>query len=505
MALTLSARLSARARTSAALMLPAAFLLTMTGALALRPALSARAAYVFMVLAPVLAALAAAWRARTEERAARLGWCAVALALVVWSAGAFGNLWHELILGDANEMYRSSMLGFNLATVPLTFLLATDWQSGSRPFVRSIDGALALALGYLYFLVTWDIISDRAMPQDVGVAYLVWLKDAQDLYLALGAALRWYAAETPAERDLFRAVTFYSAAFLALVALNDHYFAGDPAFGPQYGCLIVLAFALLAAMALQGPRTAAVRAAPPRHVRGIRGASPILLALALLVVSLFLIRVNYAYGCAGVLLAVVGYGLRNTVIQVGHIEHGDILRRQRSELQAIAWTDALTGVANRHYLDQALRRAWRSERRVGGSLGVLMIDIDYFKRLNDRYGHPVGDACLRAVARVLQANLARPDDVLARYGGEEFIVLLRNVDMAGATAVAERLHAAVRDLSFEHRDSPAGTVSVSVGVTSAVLRGDTAPDQLVHAADRALYEAKCAGRNQVCSRAPAAA
>jgi diguanylate cyclase (GGDEF)-like protein len=185
-----------------------------------------------------------------------------------------------------------------------------------------------------------------------------------------------------------------------------------------------------------------------------------------------------------------------TLIQVHQIEHREALRREASALQSIAWTDALTGVPNRHFFTEALARAWRGERRAGRQ-AILMIDIDHFKLLNDRYGHPVGDGCLREVARALQRALMRPDDVLARYGGEEFIVLLRDSSAAGAQAVAERLRATVKDLRIENADSSERVVTVSIGVASAELTDETAAARMVEDADRALYEAKCAGRNQV--------
>jgi diguanylate cyclase (GGDEF)-like protein len=210
-----------------------------------------------------------------------------------------------------------------------------------------------------------------------------------------------------------------------------------------------------------------------------------------------LIRVDYAFGAAGVLIAVLGYGLRSTVMQVRHIERGDRLKRDRTALRAIAWTDALTGVANRRFLDQALASAWRRGVEAGAPISVLMIDIDHFKLLNDRYGHSAGDACLRAVAQALRRALVRPGDVLARYGGEEFVALLHEADAAGAAVVAERLRAAVQALGIVNADSPSGAVSVSVGTASRVPAATAAPAVLVDAADKALYEAKVAGRNQV--------
>jgi diguanylate cyclase (GGDEF)-like protein len=221
-----------------------------------------------------------------------------------------------------------------------------------------------------------------------------------------------------------------------------------------------------------------------------------LLAVALLTASLFLIRADYLWGCAGILIAVLGIGVRTTLMQVYQIEHREELRRKASALQTIAWTDALTGVPNRHFFTEALARACRGERRPGQQ-AILMIDIDHFKLLNDRYGHPVGDGCLRDVARALQLALMRPDDVLARYGGEEFIALLRDSPADGAQAVAERLRATVQNLRIENAGSPEAVVTVSIGVASAELTDEAAAARMVEDADRALYEAKCAGRNQV--------
>jgi diguanylate cyclase (GGDEF)-like protein len=450
-----------------------------------------------MVAAPLLTAAAALWRGRSESGAARFGWYAVALALTVWAGGAFGNLWQELILGRQNEMYRDSMLAFSLAVVPITFLLASDWRLNGPQLAPAIDALVALALGFCYFQYTWTMINDHATPAEVGVAYLVWLLDVQNLYIAGCALVRWYVAEDREERDLFGALSVYSVIYFAIVFLNDHWFAGNPSFGPEYSTIVTLAFAVLSAFALRRPSTLQGPPVNPALVRAVRSGSPILLAAALLIASLFLVRVDYAFGTAGILIAVLGIGARTTVTQVRQIEHGEALQRKTSALQTIAWTDALTGVPNRHYFARALRRAWRGERRVGHSQAILMIDIDHFKQLNDRYGHPAGDACLREVARTLQRALVRPDDVLARYGGEEFIVLLRDTDAAGAQVVGERLRAAVENLRIENERSPRGVVTVSVGAASASLSGEAAAARLVEKADRALYEAKCAGRNRV--------
>jgi diguanylate cyclase (GGDEF)-like protein len=479
------------------LYLPLAFLVVQFMVLAFfGPSVTGPAAYILMVIAPLLTAAATLRRGRSQSTSVRYGWYALSWALGIWAVGAFGNLWQEMVLHRQNEMYRVSMLAFNLAVVPTTYLLASDWRLHGRQLLRAVDALVALALGSAYFFYTWHMINDHSASSEAGVAYLVWLLDLQNLSLALGAMVRWYVAEDRDERDLFRALSVYMSVYFVIVFINDHYFAGNPAFGPEYGTLVTVAFAVLCSFALRAPSTASIRAAHTTLVRMVRSGSPILLALALLTASLFLIRVEYLWGCAGILIAVLGIGVRTTLIQVYQIEHREALRREASALQTIAWTDALTGVPNRHFFTEALARACRGQRRPGQQ-AILMIDIDHFKLLNDRYGHPVGDGCLREVARALQRALMRTEDVLARYGGEEFIVLLRDSPAAGAQAVAERLRAAVQNLRIDNAGSPERVVTVSIGVASAELTDDAAAARMVQDADRALYEAKCAGRNQV--------
>jgi diguanylate cyclase (GGDEF)-like protein len=479
------------------LYLPIAFLLLQLIVLSFfGPSVTAPAAYILMVAAPLLTAVATLWRGRSQSSSIRYGWYALSLALTIWAAGAFGNLWQEMLLHRQNEMYRASMLAFNLAVVPTTYLLASDWRLHGRQLLRAVDALVALALGCVYFLYTWNMINDHSASSEAGVAYLVWLLDLQNLSLATGALIRWYVAEERDERDLFRALSVYMCVYFVIVFVNDHFFAGNPAFGPEYGTLVTLAFAVLCGFALRAASDAPVRAVNSNVVRAVRTGSPILLAAALLTASLFLIRVEYLWGCAGILIAVLGIGVRTTLIQVNQIERREALRREASALQTIAWTDALTGVPNRHFFTQALSRACRAERRPGAQ-AILMIDIDHFKLLNDRYGHPVGDGCLREVARALQRALMRPDDVLARYGGEEFIVLLRDSPAAGAQSVAERLRAAVQNLRIDNAGSPERVVTVSIGVAIAEITDEAAAARMVEDADRALYAAKCAGRNQV--------
>ena len=171
--------------------------------------------------------------------------------------------------------------------------------------------------------------------------------------------------------------------------------------------------------------------------------------------------------------------------------------RTREHLQAMALLDGLTGIPNRRRFDERLdaeiRRAWRSRL----PLALLMVDVDHFKAYNDSFGHPEGDACLRAVAGALARAAKRPGDLAARYGGEEFAVLLPATTLPGALDVAEVARQAVLALRLPH-STEAGMVTVSIGVaTLPPGRSRDAGLHLVQAADKALYEAKRLGRNRV--------
>ena len=182
------------------------------------------------------------------------------------------------------------------------------------------------------------------------------------------------------------------------------------------------------------------------------------------------------------------------ILDEAAVEASAALARAYSHREAElgAATDALTGLPNRRYFDEYVGLLAR-RRRSGDAVGVLMVDIDKFKLLNDRHGHAVGDEVLRAVASAIVAAV-REDDVPARFGGEEFVVLLRNPGPVVAVEVGERIRTAVRDLDLRRHGVPG--VSVSVGV--AVADGPDEPiEELLEIADRALYRAKRAGRDRV--------
>lgn len=173
------------------------------------------------------------------------------------------------------------------------------------------------------------------------------------------------------------------------------------------------------------------------------------------------------------------------------------LERLARKLERLTNLDGLTGIANRRCFDDTLVKEWVRNGRDDVPLGLLMIDIDHFKRYNDALGHVDGDACLCAVSEAIQSAVHRPGDVVARYGGEEFAVILPNTDYDGAKAVADTIHANLIRQAIDHPNSGvACVVTVSIGVASGIPTCDTTPEHLLDAADKALYQAKQSGRNR---------
>ncbi|MBF0135313.1 MAG: diguanylate cyclase [Magnetococcus sp. DMHC-1] len=178
-----------------------------------------------------------------------------------------------------------------------------------------------------------------------------------------------------------------------------------------------------------------------------------------------------------------------------HIE----LKLKNDLLKKIAAIDGLTGIANRRRLDEFLRQEWgRSIRQGDVSLAAILIDVDYFKKFNDNYGHQAGDQCLRDIASAMAATLERSADLVARYGGEEFACILPSTPMVGAVHLAEKIQKAVADLRIPHHHSTVDTiVTLSMGVASIVPTPECDPQSLFQAADQMLYDAKRSGRNRI--------
>lgn len=186
------------------------------------------------------------------------------------------------------------------------------------------------------------------------------------------------------------------------------------------------------------------------------------------------------------------YGRLWTFRDITELRHNAIM------LEKLSATDSLTSLANRRHFDSVLEREWLRALRNQSSISLIMIDIDLFKAYNDRYGHPMGDECLRLVASAIAHAANRPSDLSARYGGEEFACILPDTDLKGALVVAQKVLEFVRSLNIPHVSSTvADCVTVSAGAAALIPVEGRSASQLIEMADMSLYRAKLAGRNQV--------
>lgn len=244
---------------------------------------------------------------------------------------------------------------------------------------------------------------------------------------------------------------------------------------------------------------------PPTHVlAAYAGAIGVALAFAFASAPTTLVPtreyLGYVAGYAFIALGIAHFAERQeriTYLQGVLLAYESARSRHlNEELERIARTDPLTGIANRRTFDEHLKKEWERARRGNDPIALLFVDVDHFKAFNDTYGHPAGDACLASVAEALARAARRPADLAARYGGEEFVLLLPETDRTGAKEVAEALLASIDALGIPHRSSRAAPhVTVSIGVS--VLYADTERDEsaLTQAADLALYRAKHEGRH----------
>lgn len=175
------------------------------------------------------------------------------------------------------------------------------------------------------------------------------------------------------------------------------------------------------------------------------------------------------------------------------------LRSNMKELQRLSSLDGLTGIANRRVFDQQMDQEWTRAQRHRTPLAMLIIDIDNFKAYNDSLGHQAGDNCLREVAKILQDEMKRPGDSVARYGGEEFAVILPDTDIFGAGVVALNIRNALQARALPHPASTtAPNVTLSIGVNVAIPKAMDTIQDFIGGADRALYQVKRSGRNNIC-------
>lgn len=440
----------------------------------------------FLVMVPILPALACLRRASLAPDPAE--WVAVALAMILWSAGMAATMFGVLYIRTGDGILGISMLFFVLYGVPLIFAVASTKHE--LWYVRVVDGALALALGYLFFVYTFTFATATGYGEE-GMQMLRLMFDIENAFIAVFSLIRFIASTDPARRSFFGILTAFAFVYMAAAAYINH-LQVDTHYGTLIDLVPDLPFLLLCVCALTLGRHPVAAKAPRVASRAsnlVRAGSPLMLAVTLLVVSGLLVHRETSLAIVGFVIAALGTGLRNVIVQAHSF-------RNAEKLDELSRIDALTGLANRRQFDDVLQREWSRIRRSGDGLALLMIDIDHFKLLNDHLGHPVGDERLRAVGKALAGCVMRSSDLVARYGGEEFAAILPATDATEAAAIAENMRASVAQLQLA---SPAekGYVTISLGVGYVQNAGADGPGELLKMADTALYAAKRGGRDRV--------
>ncbi|MFW2373019.1 MAG: GGDEF domain-containing protein [Gammaproteobacteria bacterium] len=172
--------------------------------------------------------------------------------------------------------------------------------------------------------------------------------------------------------------------------------------------------------------------------------------------------------------------------------------RRYSDAKQLSTMDGVSGIYNRRYFDMVLEDEWRRSMREYTPISLIMIDIDFFKAYNDRFGHLLGDTCLFSVASILGGQLKRAADFIARYGGEEFVILLPKTNLEYARKMAEHLRQALQESQLQAGNEDVSPwLTVSIGVASTIAQAEQSSSALVRAADQCLYQSKSQGRNRV--------
>jgi diguanylate cyclase (GGDEF)-like protein len=428
-------------------------------------------------------------------------------------AGAGMFLWGiahlvETLLGPtaaaSNLAVDASDFIYLVAAFPLLLALSTTRETASIRSVFLLNIAqigLALILVYvrLYRMDLPAAAAATVMGKIYGVACVL---------LVLLSALRLLTWETAEERRSIGLVFVFFCAYMPVELGMDFATARwNLHAGTLFDLCWSVPFLLTGLEALYLPVDADRQSAHHRPKRSrllVETLCPMLITTGVFALAASVTSQHVLLALASIFLLLLIQGLHAGVLQLNYVtgrmlllEREQELRSANETLQQLSLLDPLTRVANRRRFDAALDGAWRRAVRRRQLIALLLIDVDYFKGINDKHGHAYGDECLVAVSRVAAKQAGRPDDLLARYGGDEFFLLLPDTDNQGAMVVADRIHAAIAEQAAVNQTSPlGGRLTVSIGAAVIDARSGKEPSALVETADKALYEAKRKGRNR---------
>jgi len=454
----------------------------------------------YSTLCIVLAQLAALYACLRASRSAgspwRTLWWLLAFSILFAATSASLDLRAEIMnITESNPAPGLQILLSTLYGVPLLLAVSIQFHPRAQLPVRIVSVCLSLATGTLCYVLVFSFLSIHGSNQPGDVLFISYVFDALDLFLAIAASIRAFGADQPQERRFFYIVSIFLWVNTVFPAIHNrllmrHDFVWlDLFISAPYLLLLALTYAALP-QSLKHPR-------PPRWVTHVvRSVSPIFLSFGLLLLGIVVSRKHFYIGATSVVLAILCYGVLSVLMLSRGLKAEELLLAANRTLETLAGVDGLTGIPNRRTFDQKISIECNAANRSAQPISLLMIDVDFFKALNDASGHQLGDVYLVQIARALENALPRTIDFVARYGGEEFAVLLPLTGSFGAASVAGKLHRAISALRLEHPSNPSGIVTVSIGISTSSGSERVSPVDLTQAADRALYKAKSKGRDR---------
>jgi diguanylate cyclase (GGDEF)-like protein len=458
---------------------------------------------IFTVLLVFVAGLCVFWRARLLPWTERPTWLWAGTGVVLWAAAHAMEIFVGHSTGGSVLTVDASDFVYVCAILPLLMAFATTRETQSLRAVFVLNCAqITLALVLAWYMLYGMSRSPQAAEVIMGRIY-----GAAGALLALMSLMRWFCWVTEEERQALRWISFFLWTYLPIEIGMDYLtqYRGLSA-GTMLDLTWSIPFGIAGWSALAMPIT--TRPGQPRAMNTIRllveCACPLLLNAGIFVLAIVVIHQHFGLGITVLGCLLLVQGLQAAVVQLSYLRGRKLLLDRERELRTanvtlaqLALGDPLTGIANRRRFEMRFDAARRRALRRQYPLALLLVDVDYFKGVNDLHGHAYGDECLVTLARLLAGHARRPDDLVARIGGEEFILLLPDTDESGASTLALQIHQAVARLGMMNDASPfARRLTVSIGIGVWVPSAAFEQPALMKAADDALYEAKEKGRNQ---------
>lgn len=461
----------------------------------------------------VLAAICILTRILHLPRRERPYWSWAAAGVLLWSAAVGVEALVGRTAQASSDMVDASDFLYFGAQFALLMVFSTTRETEKLRIVFLLNCVQVGLAGVL----SYTLLYQTPMPLDTTSALLGRIYTVTSALLAIMSILRSLSWASEEERRCVRWISIVLWTYLPIEAAMDYATAH---YHLRAGTLLDLAwsipFALAGWQAISLPlpdRVGSARRNLTRFRLLIDAACPLLMNLGIFGLAALLYSTHPQLALGSVFFVLILQGTQAVVMQMNYLAGRNLLlsqsqhlRHANAALEELTLLDPLTGIANRRRFNASLEEAWRNASWRGASLALLMIDLDFFKGVNDLHGHTYGDECLIRAARLMTEQARRPNDLVARLGGEEFVLLLPDTNEAGARRVAQRIQDAICDAGLANYASPfERRLTASIGAAVGVANASTDPHILINAADKALYEAKTSGRNRTCLRMAGAA